>query len=221
MHKLFHTLTVLALMAALSACGPESIPQVANPAANLPTHPAPTARPVTRATAYPTPTTAPSITPISSPSAQPSLTSMPRPANSGIPKSATITPTAIVGDGSNGCDNANMIKDVTIPDGTQMSPGQTFLKTWRFYNSGTCPWPGSTTMKFIKGDTMQSSPGTTGSLVPVNNKVDVSVTLVAPQQSGSYKAYFRLSDKDGNAFGPIVTVSIVVIGGSASNTPAP
>src|SRR5512138_1314450 len=30
--------------------------------------------------------------------------------------------------------------DVTIPDGTQMTPGQQFVKTWKIKNDGICTW---------------------------------------------------------------------------------
>ncbi|HEY6074649.1 MAG TPA: NBR1-Ig-like domain-containing protein, partial [Anaerolineales bacterium] len=37
---------------------------------------------------------------------------------------------------------AVLIEDVTIPDGTQISRGKSFTKTWKFKNTGTCPWQG-------------------------------------------------------------------------------
>ena len=30
--------------------------------------------------------------------------------------------------------------DVNVPDGTQMTPGQQFVKTWRIKNDGICTW---------------------------------------------------------------------------------
>jgi len=39
-----------------------------------------------------------------------------------------------------GCDRAQFISDVTVPDGTTFAPGATFTKTWRLKNSGTCTW---------------------------------------------------------------------------------
>ena len=222
MQKLINLSIVLVLLAALSACAANNATPMAVPATNLPTKAAATQRPAASVTPYPTPTRAPSITPIASSTAQSSVTPQPKPAGGGA-KAGTPTPgsTDVVGDGSYGCSNASLVKDMTIPDGTKMDPGQAFEKTWKFFNTGTCAWPGSTTLKFIKGDNMQPSPGITGSLTDVNNKVDVSVGLVAPYSSGKYKAYFRLADKNGNAFGPPVFVSIVVTSSSNSPTPTP
>ena len=222
MKKLINLFTVLALLAALSACAANDTSATAVPATSLPAKAAATQRPAASVTPYPTPTRAPSITPIASSTAQPSVTALPKAAGGAV-KAATPTPksTDVTGDGSFGCSNASVVKDVTIPDGTQMNPGQAFEKTWKFFNTGTCAWPGSTTLKFIKGDDMQPSPGMSGSLTDVNNKVDVSVGLVAPYIAGKYKAYFRLADKNGNAFGPLVFVSIVVTSSSSSQTPKP
>jgi len=38
------------------------------------------------------------------------------------------------------CDAASFVRDVTVPDGTKMEPGDDFTKTWRLLNAGTCSW---------------------------------------------------------------------------------
>ena len=35
---------------------------------------------------------------------------------------------------------AEFIEDVTVPDGTVLSPGEHFRKVWRLRNTGTCTW---------------------------------------------------------------------------------
>jgi hypothetical protein len=44
------------------------------------------------------------------------------------------TPTEVL------CDDAVWVADVTVPDGTQMTPGQDFVKTWKIRNTGSCTW---------------------------------------------------------------------------------
>src|SRR5512139_3912527 len=39
-------------------------------------------------------------------------------------------------------DAAVLMQDVTIPAGTNITPGEKFTKTWQFRNTGTCPWVG-------------------------------------------------------------------------------
>ncbi len=36
----------------------------------------------------------------------------------------------------------SFVADVTVPDDTHFSPGQTFDKTWRLQNAGDCEWSG-------------------------------------------------------------------------------
>ena len=31
-------------------------------------------------------------------------------------------------------------QDVTVPDGTELNPGDDFTKTWRIMNNGSCTW---------------------------------------------------------------------------------
>ena len=40
----------------------------------------------------------------------------------------------------NPCFNLLWIKDVTIPDGTQLKAGESFTKTWLVQNIGGCAW---------------------------------------------------------------------------------
>lgn len=59
--------------------------------------------------------------------------------------SLSIIPTNVatgVSTATSVCDLAQFVKDVTIPDGTLLSPVQTFYKTWRLKNVGTCTWSG-------------------------------------------------------------------------------
>ncbi|HET6822781.1 MAG TPA: hypothetical protein VFH34_09040, partial [Anaerolineales bacterium] len=53
----------------------------------------------------------------------------------GTPGGTEMTTTADASSGGACQDSALMIADVTVPDDTQMSPGETFTKTWRFMNN--------------------------------------------------------------------------------------
>ena len=48
---------------------------------------------------------------------------------------------------------ANLVGE-TIPDGTIMQPGETFQKTWRLKNNGTCTWNSSYKIVYWSGDLM-------------------------------------------------------------------
>jgi hypothetical protein len=100
------------------------------------------------------------------------------------------------------CDWVSFIKDVTIPDGTIFEPGQSFTKTWRLKNRGTCTWTPDYMLVFASGERLGD---TTAVRLPdyVNpgQTVDVSVTLTAPESEGRYVGYWMLRNPAGTLFG--------------------
>ena len=105
---------------------------------------------------------------------------------------ATITPlippTAV-------CDQATFVNDVTIPDGTSITPGSIFKKTWRLKNTGTCTWSGYS-LVFDSGESMSPTIDSIGTVAP-GQEVDVSVSFTAPVAPGDYKSYWRLRNSSG------------------------
>ena len=100
------------------------------------------------------------------------------------------------------CDAAAFVKDVTIADGTSLSPGTTFAKTWRLQNVGTCTWTSSYALVFISGDSLSgpSSISLPGNVNP-GNTVDLTVNLVTPSQTGHYHGNWKLRNTSGVLFG--------------------
>jgi hypothetical protein len=122
-------------------------------------------------------------------------TNTPLPTNTPIPPTATPVPIP--------CDRASFVKDVTVPDNTQIASGSTFVKTWRLKNNGACTWTSAYTIYFYNGDAM-SGPATaqlTNGTVPPGSTVDISVTLIAPTTAGTYKGNWRLRNAGGTSFG--------------------
>lgn len=135
---------------------------------------------------------APTQTPIP-PTATPlPPTSTPVPTNTPLP-----TPTAV-----SYCDWVAFVQDVTVPDGARFTAGETFTKTWRLRNRGTCTWTPDYVLVFVRGDQMG---GTTAVRLPgyvaPGQSVDVSVTLTAPDKRGSFTGYWMLRNPSGVLFG--------------------
>lgn len=111
------------------------------------------------------------------------------------------------------------VADVTILDGTDMTPGQTFVKTWRLQNNGSSTWTTDYDLVFVSGEQM----GTTtevAMITPVapGQQVDVSVTLTAPSVLGTYTGYWKMRNASGAFFNFAVTVVIDVVGTAATTT---
>lgn len=100
--------------------------------------------------------------------------------------------------------NASTI-DVTVPDYTIMTPGQTFTKTWRIRNIGTCTWNSSYQLVFVGDSGMGVSAGYTQPLtlgsVANGQEVDMSVGLKAPMAAGTYSGEWSVKAPSGEVFG--------------------
>jgi len=91
--------------------------------------------------------------------------------------------------------------DVNIPDNTQMTAGQSFVKTWKIKNSGTCTW-GAGYQIIYAGYTTQMSGQPQPLSLPVapGQEIEISVNFIAPAQPGSYVSAWTLSNAGARAF---------------------
>jgi len=94
------------------------------------------------------------------------------------------------------CDLAQFLKDVTVPDGTEFEPNETFTKTWQLKNIGACTWSGYS-LVFDAGDAMGGPASTPIGSVATNQEVNLSVNLKAPSSAGSYRGYWRIKNSAG------------------------
>jgi hypothetical protein len=140
----------------------------------------------------PTPTPAPSATATVTP---PFVTLAPPPP-SPTPRPPTPTVPSVP------CNWLQVLGDVTVPDGSEYSPGTQFVKTWRVQNIGSCTWTRDYDLVFVGGDQMSgpSAVPLTGDFPP-GAVVDLSVTLVAPSVETVYTGYWQLRNEEGILFG--------------------
>ncbi len=137
------------------------------------------------------------------------------PSPSGTQFTATPNPGAL----AFGCNNLLLISDVTIPAGTVVKPQESFTKTWKVQNNGTCNWALQYRLVFIGGNQMGANPSGLGKVIEPQKWTQLSLQLIAPKQAGSYTSTWRLGTQTGSVFGSTLTVSIVV--GTPTNTPVP
>ena len=116
------------------------------------------------------------------------------------------------------CYQLRFVSDVTIPDNTQMTPGQTFTKTWKVKNTGSCAWDAGFKFAFVGGEQMNGSTYTLPSAVAANAETDISVAMTAPNKAGSLRGNWRMQTAGGQYFGDEVYVLIVVGGSTATPT---
>jgi len=127
--------------------------------------------------------------------------------------------TAATGGQSSACYALTYVRDVTIPDGTQMTPGQSFTKTWLVSNTGTCAWESGFTFNVVSGDALGGTAVTLNQRVESGRQYEFSVPMVAPtNKTGKLTGYWQLADANGNFFGAQVYVEINIGGGASAPT---
>lgn len=151
-----------------------------------------------------------SLTPLASPTAE---------ATQPPAETPTVTVTLTVGVfatpgviGTPGlCDDAAYVSDVTVVDGSVMTPGQEFLKTWKVRNTGDCTWGAGYTLIYGGyNDRMSGVPAALTTTVIPNQEVDVSVQFKAPTTPKEYLSAWRMANPNGYAFGQFFFVKIIV-----------
>lgn len=130
----------------------------------------------------------------------PTVTNTSTPTATSTPSPTATTPPTPT---SSTCtDLAKFVDDVTVPDDTEMLPGQEFVKTWRLQNVGTCTWTKQYAIIFVNGEQMNgTSPVFLASSIAPNSTLDVSVTLKAPGTTGTYRGDWKLKNASGAIFG--------------------
>lgn len=102
----------------------------------------------------------------------------------------------------NRCDAAEFVSDVTYPDGSNVSLGSTFTKTWRIQNVGTCTWTTAYSLIFVSGERFgaPTSVSLPGNVAP-GQTIDLSINLTAPNSNGRYRGDWKLRNASGVLFG--------------------
>jgi hypothetical protein len=119
---------------------------------------------------------------------------------------------------TSGCYGLSFVSDVTIPDNTPVTPGQTFTKTWKVKNAGSCAWDAGFKFAFTGGEQMGGTSYTLPSAVAAGAVTDISVSMTAPNKTGTLRGNWRMSTASGQFFGDEVYVQVVIGGSGAAPT---
>ena len=120
----------------------------------------------------------------------------------------------------NGCNDAQYLGETKPVDGAVIEAGKEFSKGWSFSNIGECTWDEGYVFDYLQ-DYALGTPELVGyDIVLKKNQPETYtpkgfgqtfiVKLKAPNKPGEYKAYWKMKDDQGNYFGPLVYVWIVV-----------
>ncbi len=185
----------------ISACSPAPTAE--------PTQPPPTETPVPPTETQVPPTLPATDTPVPPTEAATTVSVTQAPAATNIPDCTNV---------------ADFVADVTVQDNTNFNPGESFVKTWRLKNSGTCTWGPDYALVFGHGTQMDAPVTTPLTTAAPGQTIDISVDMTAPTQAGTYIGYYSIRDSadqdfkiSGNQF---IWLTIAVGTSSATGTTA-
>jgi ABC-type amino acid transport substrate-binding protein len=144
------------------------------------------------------------------------LLSTPIPSNP-LPVTATPVPPVPTVAAPVCVDGMKFVSDVTFADNNMKSPpfvapGEGFVKVWRVQNTGTCTWTPNYRLVYAYGNVsaaqMSGQPLNIPTNVASGQSIDLSVTLVAPQEPLTYQGFWQIENASGGRFGQTIWVAI-------------
>ena len=153
----------------------------------------------------------PTMTSTLTPTSTPTVTNTP---TKTLPTSTSVLPTS-------SCYSLAFISDVTIPDNTNMVPGEKFTKTWRVRNNGSCAWDAGFKLKSTGGNSLGGTALILTKDVNPGATTELSIFMTAPNKPGTYQSNWRMSNADGAYFGDDMYVIINVAGSTSTATSSP
>ena len=109
-------------------------------------------------------------------------------------------------------DSLRYIEDLNIPDGSQVSSGESLDKRWSVENNGSCNWDKGYHLKLIAGPELGAS--AEQALYPARSGSQVTIRIIftAPTEAGVYRSAWQAYNPDGRPFGDPVFIEIQVGG---------
>lgn len=94
------------------------------------------------------------------------------------------------------------VADLNIEDDTVFAPGETFTKRWQLRNNGTCSWTTGYSILFVGGDLMSADESIPlERVVEPGEELEVSIDMIAPEETGTYRGNWQVADTNGEPFG--------------------
>jgi hypothetical protein len=102
------------------------------------------------------------------------------------------------------------LEDLTVPDGSLVTPGSTLDKRWRVENSGTCNWDEKYRLKLVSG--LEMGAQTEQALYPARSGTQAVLRIIftAPEEPGPYRSAWQAYDPHGEPFGDPIFIEVIV-----------
>jgi hypothetical protein len=104
----------------------------------------------------------------------------------------------------------SFIEDLTIPDGTLVTPGALLDKRWRIQNTGTCNWDERYRLKVIAGPELGAAPEQRLFPARSGSEATLRIQFTAPGEAGAYRSAWQAYDPEDRPFGDPFFIQVVV-----------
>ena len=94
--------------------------------------------------------------------------------------------------------------------GEILNAEQTFKKSWRVQNNGSCPWLPGFRLVYVSGDKMSGGNAAVNKEVKPGTVMIFTIDMQAPEKPGNYVGFWRMYDNNGSSFGQNLEVNIVI-----------
>jgi len=103
------------------------------------------------------------------------------------------------------------IKDLTIPDGTEVLEGEKITKRWLITNEGSCNWDQSYSFQLISGLALGAKKVQLLNPARQGSRAILEISFTAPDNPGRYNSWWQAFDSSGKRFGDPLYMDISVL----------
>ncbi len=108
-------------------------------------------------------------------------------------------------------DNLKFLKDLTIPDGTHVAPGDMVDKRWQVENQGTCTWNQEYRLRRTTGPELGLPAEIALYPARSGSQVLIRIQMQAPAQAGKVRIAWQAVNPQGALFGDLIYVDFSVV----------
>lgn len=107
-------------------------------------------------------------------------------------------------------DSLRYLEDLSIPDGSLVTPGASLDKRWLVENSGSCNWDSNYTLKLVAGPTLDVPE--MQALYPARSGSTATIRIIftAPSEPNTYRSAWQAYNPQGEAFGDPIFIEVTV-----------
>ena len=114
------------------------------------------------------------------------------------------------------------VADLSLPDRTELMPGDVISKTWRVINSGAETWPDQSRLTHVGSDLFEGARPSAVPCLEPGTETELSLDeMITPAEPGRYMSHWRLCTPEGNKFGDRLWFDVTVLSTEADHTSPP